>query len=358
MAVESLTIKHVRIISEAQLNPSPTVNLITGENAAGKTSIIEAIDILSRGRSFRTHKLERIITTGQHDLLVAARLTLPTGAAINIGLERTRAMTSMRIHGRAVDSVGELAAHLPVQVLHPDSHQLILGGPAHRRAYVDWGVFHVEQSFLAIWQRYRRAVRQRNAALRATATPSAIRAWHAEISQTGEKIDAYRRDYLTAAIPMIIDYARKLLSSTVELHYRRGWPEATDLKSLLNQELGADMQRGQTRFGPHRAELAIILDGQSAMLTASRGQQKLLAAALRLAQAQLFAERGSRACLFLIDDLPAELERRHQLAVTQALSHLRCQVFITSLKAADVDLSPWSFPRMFHVEQGHIREVI
>jgi DNA replication and repair protein RecF len=358
MTIESLTIRQVRIIREAEIRPAATVNLFIGPNAAGKTSILEAIDILSRGRSFRTSKLERIITRGEQQLLVAARLKQAHGASITLGLERSRGTTRTRIQGRSGASVGELAAYLPVQILHPDSHQLIIGGPAHRRAYVDWGVFHVEPHFLRIWQRYNRALRQRNAAIRAGQSPATVRAWHLDLCETGREINRYRRDYLTAAVPIIVEYTRRIAGCMIEIHYRPGWPDDLDLATTLERELSADLQRGHTRYGPHRADLEIVLDGAPAMLVASRGQQKLLAASLKLAQAQRLTDQAQRHCVFLIDDLPAELEQRYRLAVTQALSNLHAQVFLTAIDAADVDLHAWSSPRTFHVEQGHIHKVI
>ncbi len=361
MSIESLTVRHVRIIEHAEIEPSPGVNLITGLNAAGKTSLLEAIDILSRGRSFRTHRLDRLVTAGESKLTVSARLHRPHPPVINIGLERSRAGTQIRIQGRAAESVAELAALLPVQALHPESHQLIQGGAAHRRAYIDWGTFHVEQRFLSVWRRYYRALRQRNAALRSAAPPEAVRAWHYELSETGQLVDRYRKDYLQALLPVIDQYSRMFPSATqIQLHYRRGWPEdgEHDLDAALERELLADLQRGHTRLGPHRADLEIRLNGRPASGTASRGQQKLIAAVLRLAQTQLFTARTGRACVFLIDDLPAELAPGNRQLLLQALAQLSLQVFITAIDIGDLELSMWPQAGLFHVEHGHIYRMI
>jgi DNA replication and repair protein RecF len=359
MSIKWLTIRHLRIIENAELTPSPGVNLITGPNAAGKTSFLEAIDILSRGRSFRSHRLERLVTTGESELTIAARLCWPRHPAINIGLERSRRGTRIRIQGQTAESIAELAMLLPVQVIHPESHQLIQGAPAYRRAYLDWGTFHVDRRFLTVWQRYRRALRQRNAALRAAAEPGTIRAWHAELSETGQFIDHCRRDYFRTLAPVINDYARILPGANkLELHYRRGWSQEYDLETLLERDLIVDRQRGHTHLGPHRAELEMRLNRQPVSGTASRGQQKLLAAALRLAQARLFTEQTERSCLFLVDDLPAELESRNRSLLLQALAELNSQVFITAIDTNALDLSMWLDSKMFHVEHGYIRELI
>lgn len=358
MTIESLTIHHVRIISNAEIFPAAAVNLIIGPNAAGKTSVLEAIDVLSRGRSFRTDKLERIITTGADTMLVAARLQTSSGQSMMVGLEKSRAGTHIKIQGRDADSIGELATLMPVQALHPESHQLIVGGPAHRRAFVDWGTFHVERDYGALWRRYRRALRQRNAALRAPGGMTAARAWSDELSTTGDAVDEFRRRYLSRALPAINVYCSELLQTSVDLRYQPGWPGTETLRSLLDSEVQRDIDRGHTRFGPHRADLQITLSGRPAGIVASRGQQKLLAAALKLGQTCDFSRRRHRRCLVLIDDLPAELELHYRDRIASALAELHAQVFITAIKQEDVDLRAWDTRRVFDVERGHVQEVI
>lgn len=235
---------------------------------------------------------------------------------------------------------------------------MIIGGPAQRRAFVDWGAFHVEQDFGRVWRRYRRALRQRNAALHSTGATAATRAWHEELTGTGCAIDRLRRRYLSEAQSIVESYCLDLLKTSVELHYQRGWPENEDLRELLDRELQRDIERGHTRFGPHRAELQISLGGRPASATASRGQQKLLAAALKLGQARDLSARGDRACLFLIDDLPAELELQYREEIARSLVELEAQVFITAIQQDDVDLSAWVAPQVFHVEQGRMRKVV
>ncbi|MGH8503007.1 MAG: DNA replication/repair protein RecF [Gammaproteobacteria bacterium] len=359
MSIEELTINHVRIIEHAELNPSSHVNVITGLNAAGKSTILESIDILSRGRSFRTHLFNRLVTAGQSQLTVTARLKSPEHSILSIGIEKSASGTRVRMGGEPVESIAQLAASLPVQVLHPESHQLIQGGPALRRAYLDWGMFHVEPKFLPVWQRHQRALRQRNAALRTGASLKAIRAWHRDFCETADCIDRYRREYLRYLIPVVDDYARNLPGAArLEFRYQRGWPDTDELEHVMEQEISLDMDRGHTRWGPHRAELGLLVDGRPASGTASRGQQKLIAAALRLAQARLLIEKTGRQCVFLIDDLSAELEPRYRDFLLRALVRLNLQIFITAIEADDVKRSDWVETRRFHVEQGRVRELL
>jgi DNA replication and repair protein RecF len=359
MSIELLTINHVRIIKRAEIQPSPSVNLITGPNAAGKTSLLEAIDILSRGRSFRTHLAERLVSSGQSELIVTARLHQSEGASLNIGLEKSRRGARIHIQESPAQSIAELASLLPVQVLHPESHQLIQGGPTYRRAYLDWGTFHVKRQFLPIWRRYQRSLHQRNAALKAADEPKNIRVWHGELSETGECIDNFRREYVHALTPVINEYVEKLPSvNQLTFSYQSGWPEAQSLAALLEREISADIQRGYTRYGPHRAELEIRVNGKYAHGIVSRGQQKLLAATMRLAQTRLFTQQTARACVILVDDLPAELERVYRERLLRALSQLDAQLFITAIEADDLNMGMWPDVKRFHVEQGDIQELV
>ncbi|MGI9305581.1 MAG: DNA replication/repair protein RecF, partial [Gammaproteobacteria bacterium] len=335
MALANLRVQHLRIIAGAELSPSPRLNLVYGENATGKTSLLEAVDVLSRGRSFRTHLLSDLLSHGQPQLIVTA--TLAGEARRIIGIERSKAGTRMRVQGRAAASIAELATELPVQVLHPDSHQLVGGAPALRRAYMDWGVFHSRSRYLDVWRRYSRALKQRNAMLKMGSSGDSA-AWDGELAQTAAELDQQRRAYVERLEGLIKAYGERLLATAdIDVGYRRGWPDEFPLAQALADSAVQDRERGYTRHGPHRAELNIKLSGHAAMHTASRGQQKLLAAALRLAQARLFSEEANRVCTFLVDDLPSELDHGHRVALLSALADLDAQVFISAIDPDELE---------------------
>src|SRR5262245_13573074 len=172
MSLAELRIENLRCVESAALEFSPELTLITGENGAGKTSILEAVFLLGRGRSFRTRTNERLIRHGQSALTVFGRTHSdpPSAAGIEVSTEGTRA----RINGRNAESLLELSGILPVQVIDPEIHKLIEQGPERRRRWLDWLVFHVEPNFVGHWSRYQRALKQRNAALKAGARDVAV----------------------------------------------------------------------------------------------------------------------------------------------------------------------------------------
>jgi DNA replication and repair protein RecF len=355
MRLNRCTVQDLRIIARAEIDPGPGLNLVVGANASGKTSLLESIYLLGRGRALRAHHGDRLVREGSERLQVSGEIGLDNGRRIPIGVERGVDGLQMRLDGQAVRSSLELSTALPLQYVHPDIHQLVQSGPGLRRQFLDRGVFHVEQGFLDTWRRYQRTLRQRNAALKAGA---AANAWDGELVLQGERLDAMRTNYLEGLAPFLRQNGQALLErDDVGLSYRRGWSADRGLAEVLHEADGVDRRQGFTGRGAHRCDFTLSLGGTSIRDRVSRGQQKLLLCALQLAQAQLQRARTGSAGLLLIDDLPAELDTHHRARLLDLANALNTQVFIT---ATDLDLLAHAeksipSPRVFHVEQGAVR---
>ncbi len=360
MSLMQLTIRDFRNIAAAELEFSPQLNLITGRNGAGKTSLLEAVHFLGRAQSFRSSHTSPVIRAGTESLLVAGQVTDQFGVTVPVGVQRARSTLRVRMAGRTIQHLAELIERFPFQILTPDSHQVIEGGPRHRRRFLDWGVFHVEPSFLPVWQNYSRALRQRNAALRSRSSQHEITMWDSELVTSTALIDQQRRDYIEQLLAALSHYATDLLDvGKIQWEYRPGWPRKSHYAEALAESLEGDRRHGYTRIGPHRADLAPLLEGQPAQDRVSRGQQKQLVAALMLAQARVYQDKKkAQACIFLIDDLASELDSARRACVLQHLCQLGTQVFLTAIDVGSIDQKMWSQRRQFHVEHGHIGEVI
>lgn len=351
--LEALRIQDFRNLEAVEIEPHSGANLFFGANAAGKTSLIEAIYVLSRGRSFRSRLFDRIVRKGAARYSVFGRVRRQD-RLINAAIERHRDGTRVRVDGRDLQSLAPLSELLPAQILHPNSHKLLEGGPQFRRRFLDWGVFHVEPLFLETWQRYQRALRQRNAALRTGHVPEA---WEAELAQTGTALDAMRTRYLDGLIPLASQLTEALLGYPgLDLSYRRGWSREKSLEAVLEAGRSADRERGYTVSGAHRADLRVQLEGTAAPDRASRGQQKLLVCALVIAQTILFQRLTERRPLLLVDDLPAELDLQRRQRLVQQLLDSGAQLFVTAIEPEAIPAADRF--QMFHVEHGRVREVI
>ena len=355
MRLTQLHIKNFRNLEDIQLTPVQGVNLIVGDNASGKTSLLEAIYYLSHIRSFRTQYVTDLILRQSPYLQLVANIQTVEQQTIPLGIRRSRNKSEIRVNKQPVQRVSDIAAQFPVLAIHPDSYKLITGSPSQRRQYLDWGVFHVEHGFFKAWQRFKKALAQRNASLKSKQKNDVCQIWNNEIHNTAHYIDQLRQQYFDKLRPYFYQLTKQFfVDNVVDIEYRRGWSVDYELIDLLEENLHKERMKGYTQFGPHRAELLIKVNGQSAQTCISRGQQKLLVALMRLAQAMQFTEVTSNPCVLLYDDLPAELDANHRRLILSVLSKMNIQLFLTAIEKQQLDLSAWEIKKMFHVEHGKL----
>jgi len=352
MGLKSLRITGLRCFESAEFQPAPGINLVTGKNASGKTSLLEAIFLLGRGRSFRTARREAMIREGSECMQAVAQLA----DGRTLGIEVRRNGWSARASGEPVSQLSQLAELLPVQIMDPEIHRLVQEGPGERRRYLDWATFHVKPAFLDTWRRYQKALRQRNASLKGGQSDELLQLWERELAEHGRKLDRFRAETLALLQQPVNDVARDLLGTELQLEYRPGQPADEDLLEVLVAHRSRDRRAGMTQLGPHRADVILALEGHKARGWVSRGQQKLVAAALVLGQADLLAPLWENRGVLLVDDPAAELDREH---CDKLLSRIASSPFQVLLTALDADAFPQLGARQrFHVEQGKVVPVV
>jgi DNA replication and repair protein RecF len=344
-------------LHRADLDLDAQFTLISGPNASGKTSLLEAVYVLGRGRSFRTRRLEPLIRAGAERMRVVGEAELPE-RHVTLGVEGSAEGLRARVGGERVASLAELAWVLPVQIIDPEIHRLIEEGPNRRRRFLDWGVFHVEHSFVEHWQRYQQALRQRNAALKAQHGRAAVSAWDTELVRYGELLTDARGRYVELLAPVASSVAGRLLDLELVLAYRSGWPAGVDLRRALEGSFLRDQELGATQVGPHRADLSIRLQGTAVRDRVSRGQQKLLAAVLLLSQIKLFPQDSRAQPTLLLDDPAAELDRGRLTALLDEVRSQPLQLIVTTLQATPGELAAFGAPgRRYAIEGGEVRAV-
>jgi DNA replication and repair protein RecF len=364
MALGRLDITAVRNLKQLSLRELCSTNVFYGANGGGKTSVLESIYILGMARSFRSARVKSVIQHDAPSCTVFGEVQRSDGGHSVVGVTRERGGgVQIRINGSAVNSVSALAEHLPLQVINARSFDLLTGSPVDRRRYLDWGVFHVEPGYHVLWQRFQKCIKQRNSLLRrGKSSPGELRPWSQELGEAGEQLDQQRRDYFRALQPALSELLERLSPTLpqLELRYRRGWDKNNSLLQVLDSTEKTDREQGYTHAGPQRADLRVLCDGRDAGEILSRGQQKLVVCALKLAQGQLLAQHRGRTCIYLVDDLPSELDVGHCRTVCEVLGELKTQVFISCIEKTDITGS-WSGAGLaesgavFHVEQGAIR---
>lgn len=352
MRITRLQIQNFRILDAVDIEPAPGINWFFGANGAGKTSLVEAVYVLAKGRSFRSGLIAPLVGPASEQFHVVTRITERAGRARALGTARGTGGWQGRIDGQSTQRVAEFARRLPLVLIEPGSHALIEGGPSERRQYLDWTLFHVEHDYLDRWRRHARQLRQRNAALRDGAKSAVLDTFEqALVSSAQELHDA--REGLVARLNTLLEPLKTSLGvrlGELSLIYRPGWPQDTELASALRSARQQDRERGHTRHGPHRAELVPLVDGEPAGRRLSRGQQKLLSLLLLLAQHGILAETARDEPLLLLDDPVSELDAEHLEQLWQWVGGRGGQIWVTALAPPNQALSEGS--AVFHVEHG------
>lgn len=360
MSLLDLKVSNVRNLKQVEISPASQINIIYGANASGKTSLLESIYLLSRGKSFRTHHVANILNSESATFSVTSRITQGNGSSTRLGIEHRDGRFKMRAEGAMLKRASDLAVYLPLIVIHQGCHQILNLGPKYRRRFLDWGVFHVEPSFLAVWRRYNRALKQRNAWLQGQGASSSYGPWDEELEEAADRLHSLREQYIQQLNNIFGGYVRSLFEkeAPLSIHYKRGWKEGETLSATLSRFYNKDRALGYTQRGPHRADLSIDIDGRPAQEIMSRGQQKLLIYAMHLAQASLYRQRAGRPCIILADDTNAEFDSGRMAALMNLIEDLGVQAFLTMTERYGKTDKNGMDQKMFHVEHGRVKEVI
>jgi DNA replication and repair protein RecF len=271
------------------------------------------------------------------------------------GVEVDGVGTQLRLAGEP-STASQVARALPVQVIDPSVHRILEEGSARRRRLIDWGVFHVKPPFLESWRKYQRVLAQRNALIQSNGQDSALRVWDESLVSSASAVQADRQDYIHFLTPHFESLGSDLLGLPVTIRYRQGWPEDVSLATALELSRSRERRQRTTVVGPHRADVAIEVGGVIARKRVSRGQQKLLASALILAQIQLRAVSEELPVCLLLDDPAAELDVDNLGKLLRVVEQTPAQVVVTSLVETRFPQLP--IGQSFHVEQGKFRQVI
>lgn len=351
MRVRSLSIDNLRNVASARLEPADGFNLLYGDNGAGKTSILESLVILGKGRSFRSGAISSLIGPKGESFRVVAEIEDDAGLPHRVGLERSRDSWRGRLDGADFKQLSDPAPLFPLVLMEPTSYLLVGGSPDVRRRFLDWSVFHVKPEFLGIWRRYTRVLKQRNAALRQGGS-ALVQSLDPQFIELGEHLHRLREDVFGQLSPGIEALVRTMSPELgpLSVGLKPGWSQDS-LQAALADGYAKDREQGMTRYGPHRADLAFRIDGRSVRDRLSRGEQKILAAGMLLSQASLFTENGHQPVV-LLDDLASEFDREHLKQVLKHVDALGAQHFVTGTEAGVYKTRNKDTAAMFHVKHG------
>ena len=364
MYLEKLQVRNVRAIKQADLRLSSRVNVFTGINGSGKTSLLEAIYLLGVGRSFRSNQIKSVINDQVKDLSVFGKLSEPASDSLGISRDR-QGKFKVRINNQDQNKLSSLAHYLPVLVITPDSYKLLTSCPQYRRQFLDLSVFHVEHGFSSVWQRYNKVLKQRNAQLKRASSYKDIAIWDKDFALLAETLNTQRnREFFHLKSHLEDIQGIFLPQYRVQYRYYSGW-DLTSNKAFSEQlKLSFEMDKryGYSTLGAHKADIKLTIDSLPVQDVLSRGEQKMLVNAMHLAQAKRLSEDMRKFCLLLVDDLPSELDiNKQRILLNELFSFSKVQLFITAISTIDTSLHELDkkevVTSMFHVEQGSVSQL-
>ncbi len=361
MKLAQVQISNFRNISSAKLDLSPSLSVIKGRNGSGKSSLLEAIYYLGYGRSFRTNKHESVIKDNEQRFSVFAKCDVDADSQIRVGLQRSKTNDAdYSVNGEHSKRLSDLVSLVPVQLFTPQSTDLLVGTPSERRRFIDWGLFHVEQSYQQQAKVYSSLLKQRNALLKqgSDLNKPEYTFWSDKLNEAAGIIDSLRHAYIDSLYPYFKSIMEQFLPEfSVEIAYYRGWEKQLTFKEALIKKYDFDAKLGYTSVGPHKGDLKLKVNNSYAQEMLSRGQLRMTVAALQLAQTQLFTAQTKRQSIFLLDDIGAELDNIRREKFLTSLLNTDTQVIVTAIVDEQIDfVENYNDKKMFHVEHGVVKE--
>jgi DNA replication and repair protein RecF len=355
--IERIVIENLRNIAYADISPYNKLNIIFGSNGAGKTTLLESIYLLARARSFRQIKAGSLIKEGNEKLNLYTTLRTENQSKHKIGLQKSASGTIIKKDGELLKKLSSLAKAIPLSIISPNIQRIIEEDPQQRRRLLNWGLFHVEPNYGNLANRYKKILLQRNNALKDSYEQ--IKVWDQQLVKVGEEIDSTMFEYCKKWNQKINALVEKTqLIEPISICLKKGWKEDESFYEALERNGRIDRERGFTSCGPHRSDIRILQNGKQIRNRFSRGEAKITAVLLLLAQTKILSEFSDELPILLADDLHAELDSDRYSTLINLIEELKLQSFVTTLNFDHTtkDLITDSY-QLFHVEQGVISKI-
>lgn len=350
MYIKSLRLVDFRNYSNQKIEFDKGINLIFGDNAQGKTNILEAIYICSIGKSQRNIRDEDLVLFGQGGYFIEIDLIKEKRSyKIEIGFNKQKGK-AVRIGGVGLKSIGELLGKLVVVMFFPDDLKMIKEGPSYRRRFLDILICQLHSSYLYDLQSYHKILNQRNNLLKQIKiTPdieNTLDVWDEKLAQVGSKIIQKRICFVKKIIEKVLVIHKNLaLNEELKVKYDCSFIDKAD-ENLSNNDIyehfykalqksrEKDIKRGFTNEGPHRDDLKFFINNLDVEKFGSQGQQRTVVLSLKLAELNILEEEIEDKPILLLDDVFSELDESRREYLKQYIKEF--QVLITSTDKSEI----------------------
>ncbi len=365
MYVKNLELKNFRNYESLNINFDPRINLITGRNAQGKTNLIEAVCLISMGRSFRAGRDSEMIRFGENEALVHAEVVKSyMDTRVDICINR-KSRKSIKKDGKQLHKTSELLNNVFIVAFTPEDLRIVKDEPEKRRRFLDKELAQIKPAYYLSLGRYKKVLQQRNSCLKGDSfSPAMLSLWDEQLVQYGAELMRMRKEF----IDQLSIFSGKIHGSItngqeeLKIEYEANVPYEEDvvrqkesLRSALQHSLETDRKMRTTTKGPHKDDLRFLVNGINARKYGSQGQQRTCALSLKLAELDFIKQETGESAILLLDDVMSELDQSRRAFLIDSLEEN--QIFITMTEADDDLIQAYGNPTVFTVHGGRVDSV-
>ena len=358
MRIEKLTIANYRNYASAEIYPGGGVNLFVGDNAQGKTNLLESVYLASVGRSARTPRWQELIKWGEKEALVRVSVRKDIGRdEVTIRLDKEKRVA---VNGLPLSRIGELMGVLKTVLFSPDELRIVKDGPGERRRFIDIALCQLSKAYFYALTRYNKILAQRNKLLKSSPADDAIDVWDMQLAREGARVVKTRRGFIERLAPLA-EAVHLDITGSEKLSLSYEGPEGgsiDEIEAALLAALHKSRQRDRmfmlTHVGPQRDDLGISVGDVDLRAYGSQGQQRSAALSLKLAEMELLKAESGEYPVLLLDDVLSELDEYRQ---SKLLSHIKAyQTIITCTSLSPEVRERLGEAKEFRVSAGTVTE--
>ncbi|WP_317855069.1 DNA replication/repair protein RecF [Chakrabartyella piscis] len=357
MNIKELSLQNFRNLGELQLRPTAGVNVFYGNNAQGKTNLLESLYFCGTGRSMRTKNDSQLIAFGKEDSHIRLQLsTQNRSERIDVHLKRDT-KKGIAINGLPIRKLGDLFGTMYTVIFSPEDLSLVKDGPTERRRFLDMEICQISKVYYYDLQQYYRILKQRNHLLKEIQKKPALKEqlfiWDEQLVDYGERIISAREVFLTRLDEIAANKTNELTggSDSLKIRYQKNC-NIGEFQEKLKRNMDRDIYLGNTQSGPHKDDILFTISDKEVKLFGSQGQQRTTALAVKLAEIDLIQEETGESPILLLDDVLSELDEHRQRYLLESIAGL--QSFITCTGVEDSIRQYTHEDNLFYVEDGKL----
>lgn len=359
MYIESISLNNFRNYETLDIEFSDKTNILYGDNAQGKTNVLEAAYVGATTKSHRMARDKDMIRIGEEEAHIRLNVKKrDVSHRIDMHLRKAKGKI-VNIDGLAIKRSSELFGLINIIFFSPEDLSIIKDGPGERRRFMDMELCQLSRIYYSNLSSYNKVLNQRNNLLRNSAFQKDMDAmldvWDQQLVQFGKRIITERKNFIDMLRDVIIRVHGKITGGreTIDIRYEPN-VEADQFEDVLRNKRDMDIRNSATMVGPQRDDIGIYIGGNDVRVFGSQGQQRTVALTMKLAEIELVRSMISDQPILLLDDVMSELDSKRRNALLEGIEDI--QTIITCTGYDDFIKERMKMDRIYHVDQGSITE--